>query len=93
MMYPAYPNPTSNGCLVRFDMAWRDSVQMRIDEAPGKTKRVVFSERKGPGVHFVTLSLDDYPSGIYRVYLTVIRPAATYATYGDIWLLAEQPYR
>lgn len=84
---PAYPNPT-NGKVVNleFSVSRASKITMYLCNKPGNIIKYIFKKEDiNAGNYIQSYTFNDtLKTGIYRVYLDIISPSATYKSYGDI---------
>lgn len=83
-IYPAYPNPTSNSCIVQYSLSATDSVYMTVNDSPTHIIIELIKERQSAGMYHVQIDASPLSSGIYRVYITVFSKTDILHSYGDI---------
>jgi hypothetical protein len=73
-LHKSYPNPFTSSTIIRYDLAWRDDISLRIYDATGGLVRVLYQGPRGPGRYEAVWLGDNNhggraATGIYFCYL------------------------
>ena len=60
-----YPNPFNPSTTIRFSLAQRAHVSLRLFDAAGREVAVLMNEEREPGSHEVLFEAGSLPSGLY----------------------------
>ena len=65
----AFPNPFNSSTRIEYSLPYRSEAALRLYDLSGRSVMDIFQGIQPPGVHAVTLSAADLPSGLYFVRL------------------------
>jgi hypothetical protein len=65
LLAQSYPNPLGLGATIRFSIAERSRVTLRVFDALGRLAATLADEEMSPGVHAVHWEAGGLPSGVY----------------------------
>lgn len=89
---PAYPNPASVSCSIRFSLSQSDSVQILIDDHPINRLKILADKLFNAGTYSFEIdflyngefSTSKRSEGIARIFFKVFHNQKIYQTFGDV---------
>ncbi len=76
-LYPAFPNPFNPSTTIRFDLASKGRILLRVFDILGREVRTIVDEERERGSYSEQFNAEDIPSGVYFYRLEVEGNATT----------------
>ncbi len=71
LLYQNYPNPFNNSTIISYSVPVRSNIELKIFNALGQSVRSLESGVQQPGLHTISMTTEDLPSGVYFYSLKV----------------------
>jgi hypothetical protein len=63
-LFQSYPNPCNSYTVIPFELSRASNISLKIYNILGE-ELYQYKDRKQPGIHFIKVALNQFPSGIY----------------------------